>query len=216
MGKVYAQAIVIALIGLGLAFADRALRPTPTLENKPADQTGGTPAKEPTKEPTKEPVKDPVKEPAKEPAKEPVKEPAKEPTREPSAPANPASPAGPVAVIPDLDVSKLPVKLEIAQAYTLYASGATFIDGRKPEEYAAGRVQGAINLRNVDVQGNSEAWKEFFQNADQNAVHVVYCYGKDCHEADQLQETLKAVGFKQAFVMTSSVEEWKAAGLPTE
>jgi 3-mercaptopyruvate sulfurtransferase SseA len=47
-------------------------------------------------------------------------------------------------------------------------------------------------------------------------VHVVYCYGKDCHEADQLQETLKAVGFKQAFVMTSSVEEWKAAGLPTE
>ncbi len=208
MGKVYAQAIVIALIGLGLAFADRALRPTPTLENKPAAQTGGTPAKDPTK--------DPAKDPAKEPAKEPVKEPAKEPTREPSAPANPASPAGPVAVIPDLDVSKLPVKLEIAQAYTLYASGATFIDGRKPEEYAAGRVQGAINLRNVDVQGNSEAWKEFFQNADQNAVHVVYCYGKDCHEADQLQETLKAVGFKQAFVMTSSVEEWKAAGLPTE
>ncbi len=208
MGKVYAQAIVIALIGLGLAFADRALRPTPTLENKPAAQTGGTPAKDPTKDPAKDPVK--------EPAKEPVKEPAKEPTREPSAPANPASPAGPVAVIPDLDVSKLPVKLEIAQAYTLYASGATFIDGRKPEEYAAGRVQGAINLRNVDVQGNSEAWKEFFQNADQNAVHVVYCYGKDCHEADQLQETLKAVGFKQAFVMTSSVEEWKAAGLPTE
>jgi len=208
VGKVYAQAIVIALIGLGLAFADRALRPTPTLENKPAAQTGGTPAKDPTK--------DPAKDPAKEPAKEPVKEPAKEPTREPSAPANPASPAGPVAVIPDLDVSKLPVKLEIAQAYTLYASGATFIDGRKPEEYAAGRVQGAINLRNVDVQGNSEAWKEFFQNADQNAVHVVYCYGKDCHEADQLQETLKAVGFKQAFVMTSSVEEWKAAGLPTE
>lgn len=208
MGKVYAQAIVIALIGLGLAFADRALRPTPTLENKPAAQTGGTPAKDPTKDPAKDPIK--------EPAKEPVKEPAKEPTREPSAPANPASPAGPVAVIPDLDVSKLPVKLEIAQAYTLYASGATFIDGRKPEEYAAGRVQGAINLRNVDVQGNSEAWKEFFQNADQNAVHVVYCYGKDCHEADQLQETLKAVGFKQAFVMTSSVEEWKAAGLPTE
>lgn len=208
MGKVYAQAIVIALIGLGLAFADRALRPTPTLENKPAAQTGGTPAKDPTKDPAKDPIK--------EPAKEPVKEPAKEPTREPSAPANPASPAGPVAVIPDLDVSKLPVKLEIAQAYTLYASGATFIDGRKPEEYAVGRVQGAINLRNVDVQGNSEAWKEFFQNADQNAVHVVYCYGKDCHEADQLQETLKAVGFKQAFVMTSSVEEWKAAGLPTE
>lgn len=216
MGKVYAQAIVMALIGLGLAFADRALRPTPTVE-KPAGQVAPTPGPTsvpgPSKDPVKEPVKEPIKDPVKEPAKDPVKEPATQPA--PPVPA-PATPVGPVSILPDLDVSKLPVKLELAQAYTLFSTGATFIDGRKPEEYAQGRVQGAISLRNADVQGNTDAWKEFFQNADQNAVHVVYCYGKDCHEADQLQETLAAVGFNKVFVMTSSVEEWKAAGLPTE
>ena len=208
MGKVYAQAIILALIGLALALTDRSVRPTPGVEspgqtNTQTNNPTGTPPVKPNEPGTAKPIEKPTEKPVEKPV-----------TPAPSADPKPAT--GPVVVIPNLDVSKLPVKLELAQSYTLFTIGATFLDGRKPEEFAAGRVAGATNLRNDDVQSNSPAWKEFFQNANLNDVHVVYCYGKDCHEADQLRDTLAAVGFKNVFVMTSSVEEWKAAGLPTE
>jgi rhodanese-related sulfurtransferase len=206
--KVYLQAALIALVGLGIAFADRKLRPVQSVE-KPGE-TAGTGAKPPEAKPAPTPDKPPEKQPEKLPEDKPRPAPA------PATPNSASSPAGPVTIIPNLDPATLPAKLDLAQSYTLFANGATMIDGRKPEEFAAGRVQGSINLRNLDVQTNTPAWNDFFQAADMTAVHVVYCYGKDCHEADQLRDTLAAVGFKKVFVMTSSLEEWKAAGLPTE
>jgi rhodanese-related sulfurtransferase len=199
--KVYLQAALIALLGLGIAFADRKLRPVQSVE-KPGE-TAQSVKLEPKPEPN--------------PEAKPEIQPDPKPDAQPDpAPATSPAPSGPVGLIPNLDPASLPVKLELAQSYTLFVNGATMIDGRKPEEFAAGRVQGAINLRNLDVQTNTASWNDFFQVADMTAVHVVYCYGKDCHEADQLRDTLAAVGFKKVFVMTSSLEEWKAAGLPTE
>jgi rhodanese-related sulfurtransferase len=205
--KVYLQAGLIALLGIGIAFADRKLRPVQSVE-KPGE-TAPSVKLDPKPEP--KPESNPEIKPEIMPDPKPDSKPA--PTPAPSA--TPA-PSGPIATVPNLDPATLPVKLELAQSYTLFVNGATMIDGRKPEEFAAGRVQGALNLRNLDVQTNTAAWNDFFQVADMNAIHVVYCYGKDCHEADQLRDTLAAVGFKKVFVMTSSLEEWKAAGLPTE
>jgi rhodanese-related sulfurtransferase len=213
LGKVYAQAIILAIIGLALALTDRSVRPVPGVES--AGQAASAPAAAPaTNASTNPKPADPPAVPPPVPAG--TTKPDATPAVVPAPSADPKPSTGPVVVIPDLDVSKLPVKLELAQSYTLFTNGAAFLDGRKPEEFAAERVQGAINLRNEDVQSNSPAWREFFQNANLEDVHVVYCYGKDCHEADQLRDTLAAVGFKKVFVMTSSVEEWKAAGLPTE
>jgi rhodanese-related sulfurtransferase len=210
--KVYLQAALIALLGLGIAFADRKLRPVSSVE-KAGEVAPKPPEVKPEIKPEGKPSVTPEVKPEAKPEGKPVVTPEPKPT--PTQTTSPA-PAGPVTVIPNLDPATLPVKLELAQAYTLFAGGATMIDGRKPEEFAAGRVQGAINLRNLDVQTNAAAWNDFFQVADMTAVHVVYCSGKDCPEADQLRDTLAAVGFKKVFVMTSSVEEWKAAGLPTE
>lgn len=213
MSRVYLQAAVLALVGVGLAVADRAMRPVATVEKNPGETTpaagqGGTgPAPVPGKgdQPPKSPDKTPDK-PTAEPPKG-VPQPA------PEKPPVGVKPAPPVPV----DPSTLTEKVQLAQAFALFEAGASFVDGRKPDEYAAGHVRDAINLRNEDVQQNNQAWQDFFQAANlTGTVYVVYCYGKDCHEAEQLRETLTAVGFKKVFVMEASFEEWKAAGHPAQ
>lgn len=218
MSRVYLQAAALALVGLGLAVADRSMRPTPTVENAPgAVPPGGTPKAPATPDgkgvvapaqPAGDSGKTPAAPPAN-PAGKPLTFPPATPPVTPPAP----TPTGPVAV----DPATLPTKIGLAPAYSLFESGASFIDGRKPDEYAAGHVRDAVNLRNEDVQQNNQAWQDFFQNANlEGSVYVVYCYGKDCHEADQLRDTLAAVGFKKVFVMEASFEEWKAAGHPAQ
>lgn len=222
MAKVYLCAVLLAAAGVGLAAADRKLRVIPSVESKgtpaeavkPAD--GAKPTGPSTPTPT-QPKTDGATPTNGTPQVETPNSPATHtPQATPPAKGDEPAPApGKLVPIDGLDVATLPAKLTLQQAYTLFSKGSAFIDGRKPEEYAASHVENATNLRNDDVQQNTQTWKDFFEVADLSATHVVYCYGADCHEADQLRETMMAVGFKKVFVMAASVEEWKAAGGPT-
>lgn len=210
MSRVYLQAAVLAVVGLGLAVADRSMRPTPTVETPPGTPGPAAPV---TPKPPATPDGNGVVVPA-----QPNGAPGNPPVKPAPKPAPTPAPAETLKTPPAaVDPATLPPKIDLVPAFALFEAGATFIDGRKPDEYAAGHVRDAVNLRNEDVQQNNQAWQDFFQNANlEGSVYVVYCYGKDCHEADQLRETLVAVGFKKVFVMESSFEQWKAAGHPAQ
>ena len=72
MGKVYAQAIILALIGLALALTDRSVRPTPGVEspgqtNTQTNNPTGTPPVKPNEPGTAKPIEKPTEKPVEKP-----------------------------------------------------------------------------------------------------------------------------------------------------
>lgn len=212
--KVYMAAGCLAVAGVALAAIDYVRRgDTVKVEpqGKPAPKGAGqTPSGPSTKnEPTKnEPTKG---EPAKgTPVAEPVK-PSSDPKPQPQA-----NTAAGAKIIENLDPATLETKIGLDQAWTLHSSGIQFIDGRKAEDFTAGHVPGAVNIRAQDIQSGGETWRTFYTSADPAAWYVVYCDGGDCHESEQIRAFLIQAGFKSVLIFEKGFPGWMEAKLPTE
>ncbi|TIC82888.1 rhodanese-like domain-containing protein [Nocardioides sp. GY 10127] len=66
--------------------------------------------------------------------------------------------------------------------------GATVVDVRTPEEYAAGHVEGAVN---IDVSAST--FSDAIAALDPEAAYVVYC--RSGSRAAAAQEAMEAAGF---------------------
>ena len=87
-------------------------------------------------------------------------------------------------------------------------SGFTILDVRTPEEYAAGHIEGAVNLDFYAAD-----FRDGLERLDKSAAYFVYCRsGKRSEQATQMMEEL---GFSEVYNLSGGMNDWTAAGLPT-
>lgn len=84
----------------------------------------------------------------------------------------------------------------------------TVLDVRPAEEYAAGHVPGAINVRLDELERR-------LCELPRDQEIVAYCRGPYCVMSFEAVATLRARGYKVRR-MLNGYPEWKAAGLPVE
>ena len=79
------------------------------------------------------------------------------------------------------------------------------IDVRRPDEFAAGHIPGAVNI-------DSAAFPEYITGLDPGGVYVVYCQrgGRSAGVCTMMQEA----GFGEVYEIEGGISAWKAAGLP--
>lgn len=200
--KVYIAAGCLAGAGVLLAAVDYARRgDTLRVESQPGGKATTAPANEPAASTPKDAPERP-----------------KATTESPqglSAPT-PANKPAVVQRIAGLDPASLPMKIGLDHAWTLHEDAVQFIDGRKPEEFAAGHIPGAVNIRAADIQSGGDTWRTFYTSADPGAWYVVYCEGGDCLESEQIRAFLVQAGFKNVLIFEKGFPGWIGAALPTE
>lgn len=89
----------------------------------------------------------------------------------------------------------------------LMNQGALVLDIRKPEEFAAGHVNGARHLSSDQILTAGESFKRF-----KDKPVVVYCDSGSLAAAAVRQ--LNAQGFTKAFTLRGGFAGWRAENLP--
>jgi rhodanese-related sulfurtransferase len=208
--KVYLQAGVIAAVGVAIAVVDSTRRPVKTPEpmaspRSAGDQrNGGAKGAGPEAAPEAKP--DPVA------GVEPEVNAEVTPQ-----PAPPEKADGVSVKVPVADPSKLPVKIGVGEALSMLEDHqAVFIDGRKPDVFAAGHIPGAFHMQFVDITDGNAPWQEFFRTMNRDDWFVVYCDGGDCHESEHIRKALTNYGFANVLILEVGFPGWKSAGLPVE
>jgi len=102
--------------------------------------------------------------------------------------------------------------VDASQAKSLFDDGAAFIDVRKPSDWDAGRVPGAIHLELKKVYTEESLMDE----VDKDEKIVIYCNGHKCLRS--AKATVKAVewGFSEVYYFRDGLPGWKAAGYSVE
>ena len=104
-------------------------------------------------------------------------------------------------------------EISIEEARQAHMRGdAVFADARAPADYAAGHIDGAVNLPEHDL----EAWAEgFFARTDPQTLIITYCDGGDCPLAKSLAGKLFELGFANTRYLSDGWGKWRERGLPT-
>lgn len=98
--------------------------------------------------------------------------------------------------------------------------GPLFIDSRRPDDFAAGHIPGALNIPQERVQhlGKREAgpdWAGTFGFPGGQTL-VIYCEGGDCQTSISLAKIIRDQGYQDIRIFSGGWAEWSAAGLPEE
>jgi rhodanese-related sulfurtransferase len=103
--------------------------------------------------------------------------------------------------------------VSIQEARALFLTqGAVFVDARPAASYAAGHIQGAINLPTEDLDS-------FFARAmaevQPDTLLIVYCDGESCTLSKEVAEDLTGRGYPHVRVLVNGWTIWQDAKLPT-
>ena len=90
--------------------------------------------------------------------------------------------------------------------------GVLIIDARPPEEFAAGHIEGAVNLPVADFDKQSRSLQARLRAA---ASLICYCDGLGCDDGARLCALLSAAGYRDVTLMYEGWEGWQQAGYPT-
>jgi len=91
------------------------------------------------------------------------------------------------------------------------ARAVTVVDALGGDYYAKQHLPGAIAL----VPGDVDALA-FAVLPDRDAAIVTYCTGPSCPNSGQVASRLTALGYANVRKYREGIEDWTAAGLPTE
>jgi rhodanese-related sulfurtransferase len=102
--------------------------------------------------------------------------------------------------------------VDLAEASRLYREeAAVFVDARPESQYAAGHIQGALNIPWQDVD------RYFVETADRLAgtpTVITYCDRESCDLSHELALFLREMGFENVRVLVNGWTMWQQAGLP--
>lgn len=87
------------------------------------------------------------------------------------------------------------------------------LDARKPADYLAGRLPGALSLPASDIDGNLAGILPLL-SAEQPVL--VYCSGEACDESLKLGEFLVTSGYTNVSLFIGGMTSWESAGYPVE
>lgn len=96
-----------------------------------------------------------------------------------------------------------------AEAQIQQAAGALLVDVREADEFAKGRVPGAVHLSRGTVEMKIEE-----HAPDISAPIVCYCGGGG--RSALAAESLQRMGYTNVVSLAGGFKAWKEAGLPTE
>jgi rhodanese-related sulfurtransferase len=108
--------------------------------------------------------------------------------------------AGVVETISPADASSL-----LASAPT----GLVVLDVRTPEEFAAGRLAGAVNL-----DFYAATFADDLAALDRQAPYLLYC--RTDNRSGQVREMMRSLGFVAVHEIDGGIVAWVEAGLPIE
>jgi rhodanese-related sulfurtransferase len=114
----------------------------------------------------------------------------------------------------------LDAPMEIAGAKTVNARqifdlvaktpNLVILDNRKQEDYAAGRIEGAIRLIDTDV--NAETLAQHVKSKDTPVLF--YCNGVKCGRAAKAAAKAVQLGYSKVYYYALGMDEWNAEKLP--
>jgi rhodanese-related sulfurtransferase len=84
------------------------------------------------------------------------------------------------------------------------------LDNRKEEDFAAGRIEGAIRMIDTDVSAETLA-KHI---ASKNTPVLFYCNGVKCGRAAKATEKALHLGYTKVFYYALGMDEWNKEALP--
>lgn len=87
----------------------------------------------------------------------------------------------------------------------------TVVDALGGEYYAKQHLPGAVPLAPADVDARAAALLP-----DRSAAIVTYCSNPACPNSGQVADRLTALGYADVRKYREGIEDWVAAGLPTE
>ncbi|MEV5824657.1 rhodanese-like domain-containing protein [Spirillospora sp. NPDC052242] len=91
------------------------------------------------------------------------------------------------------------------------AGAVTVVDALGGEYYAKQHLPGAVPLVRDDVDAQAPALLP-----DRDAAIVTYCSNPACPNSGQVADRLTALGYTDVRKYREGIEDWVAAGLPTE
>jgi rhodanese-related sulfurtransferase len=91
------------------------------------------------------------------------------------------------------------------------AGEVTVVDALGGEYYAKAHLPGAIPLVEADVAVQAATLLP-----DRGAAIVTYCSNPACPNSGRVAEKLTALGYTNVRKYREGIEDWTAAGLPTE
>ncbi|MCC7565633.1 MAG: rhodanese-like domain-containing protein [Methanomicrobiaceae archaeon] len=97
-----------------------------------------------------------------------------------------------------------------ADARTLIEEGRdnqdpVIIDVRRPDEYAGGHIEGAVNIE-------SSRFQEEIGSLDPGRAVIIYCQsgGRSAH----VREVMRDAGFREVYEIEGGIAAWRAQGYP--
>jgi rhodanese-related sulfurtransferase len=105
------------------------------------------------------------------------------------------------------------VPIAFEEAQRLHKEGAAvFVDARQLEDFAAGRIRGAVNipLSRFDVH------HPLLALIPRDRTIVTYCDGAECNSSAELAARLRAAGYRDVRVFFGGWREWRDARQPME
>ena len=85
------------------------------------------------------------------------------------------------------------------------ADGTTIIDVRTPEEFAAGHIDGAIN-----IELGSPGFDDLLEEMDPDATYAVYCQSDN--RSGQAVQRMLSDGFTSFYHLNGGIVAWTEAG----
>lgn len=90
------------------------------------------------------------------------------------------------------------------------APNMVILDNRKPEDFAAGHLEGAIRLIDTDV--TAETLAKYVATKDTPVLF--YCNGVKCGRAAKATEKAVQLGYSKVYYYALGMDEWNAQRLP--
>ncbi len=100
----------------------------------------------------------------------------------------------------------------VDESLELFDQGVAFVDVRKPSDFEAGRVAGAINL-DLNDGFSQESLSDVAGPSD---PVVIYCNGAACLRSSQAIAQAVSWGYGSVFYMRDGYPMWDIAGFPVE
>jgi rhodanese-related sulfurtransferase len=106
------------------------------------------------------------------------------------------------------------VVIDLAETRKLHATrSARFVDCRSPEEFAAGRIAGSLNVQLPQV---SEVKTDMEPSIARAKTVVVYGNNPGSGVAKAIAKRLMIAGHKGVRLYAGGMDEWRANNLPVE
>ncbi len=83
-----------------------------------------------------------------------------------------------------------------------------FIDARSPEQYAKGRIDGAINI--FPLAEDKGEYLDKINSLPKDKILIVYCDGGECDLSSHLARDLHSFGYDQTFLYAGGWADWTA------